>query len=181
MTRIPKKILFCGFFHWGIIVSESETDLYRRQNIIKNKMKNSNSNASTDATIRSVSDLFTDSVTDNKALSTEQFFSRYMTADEVLEHRKELGKMPHGIDYTSIIFHNCSQGLRITSPLLLKKDKYRNEYFWTVFSNGAGSKAILTEGYKAFLNDYQNSLIKPEFDYRSLLEAALKVNPNSDK
>lgn len=144
-------------------------------------MKNLNLNASGDATIRPVNDLFSDSVTDNKGLSTEGFFNQYMTPDEVLEQRKELGKMPHGLDYTSIIFHNCSQGLRITSPLLLKKDKYGNEYFWTVFSNGAGSKAVLTEGFKAYLNDYQNGLIKPKFDYRALLEAALKAIPNTEK
>ncbi|WP_139180226.1 hypothetical protein [Pedobacter rhizosphaerae] len=144
-------------------------------------MKNSISNASMDATIRSVKDLFSDSVKDNKDLSTEQFFNRYMTADEVLDQRKELGKMPHGLDYTSIIFHNCCQGLKITSPLLLKTDRYGNQYFWTVFSNGAGSKAILTNGFKAFLNDYQNGLIKPEFDYRSLLEDALIMQTLSNK
>jgi hypothetical protein len=143
------------------------------------KMKNST--ASSDATIRPVSDLFTDSVTDIKDLFPEGFFNQYMTPDEVLDQRKELGKIPHGLDYTSIIYHNCSQGLRITSPLLLKNDKYGNEYYWTVFSNGAGSKAVLTEGFKAFLNDYQNGLIKPKFDYRSLLEAALKAIPNTEK
>jgi hypothetical protein len=121
--------------------------------------------------IRSVSSLLGDKEQAQTTIcTTKDFFERYMTADDLSDYIKLLRMSTHGISYTEVFFHNIQEGMKITNPVLPRNDKGGNPYGWLTFSNAEGTKVSLNEPILAFINDYRNGAIKPNFDLYSLVE-----------
>lgn len=106
----------------------------------------------------------------SKEYTLNQFFKDYMTPDEFESYIETLKRAPNGIRYTEIFFDGIKAGLKIITPLLLKKDRANNDYYWPTLSNSVGTKVILESGMPAFMSDIQNGLIKPNFDLYDLIE-----------
>lgn len=145
-----------------ILVSESET---RRLAVTIKTIKMAKS---IERSVESLLGLKSEST--SKEYKVKQFFEDYMTTDESESYIETLKRAPNGIAYTEIFFKGIKAGLKIISPLLTKRDKAGNDYYWAVLSNNSGTKMILESGMSAFISDVQNGLIKPNFDFYDLIE-----------
>lgn len=131
------------------------------------------SNLALNATLSATGLIAENNVKPSTLFSVEQFFGDrtgggYMTSDEMMSYLQTVKQTSNGMAYLNILFSNLAKGYKMTSPMLLRKDKWKNTYVWMTFNPGEPTKIILEFGMEQFIKDILENKINPNFNLQEL-------------